>query len=57
MFKLVSSLLMITGSLVGMTLSQLDLIAQGEPKIVLQLSWAALLFAGFDGLMIATEDD
>jgi hypothetical protein len=54
--KLGFAWVMTLGSAAGMVATQLELIGSGEPKVVLQLSWAALLFTGFDGLLISTED-
>lgn len=48
---------MVVISAAGMAATQLGALGAGEPKLVLQLSWAALFFAGLDGLLIATEED
>lgn len=46
--------LMLVGSVVGLVLSVWPwrLFAEQEPVTVLALSWAALLFAAIDGLLI-----
>lgn len=48
---------MIAVSAGGLVASQFELIGQAEPKLVLQLSWAALFFTGLDGVLIAHEKD
>lgn len=48
--------LMVLTSAAGMIATQFGVIAEGEPRVVLQLSWAALLFSGFDGLLITKDD-
>lgn len=47
---------MAIGSAAGMVATQLGLIGDGEPLVVLQLSWGALLLTGIDGLLITSED-
>lgn len=39
----------------GMVLGQLGVVGQGEPKLVLHLSWAALFFTGLVGLIAASD--
>ena len=46
---------MVLISAAGMAATQMGLIAESEPRVVLQLSWAALLFAGLDGLLITDK--
>lgn len=48
---------MVAVSVAGMTASQFELVGQTEPKLVLQLSWAALFFAGIDGALVAHKDE
>lgn len=43
-------------SAAGMVASQLGAVGDGEPRLVLQLSWAALLFTGLDGIFVTHED-
>lgn len=40
----------------GAVLGQLGMIGEGEPKLVLHLSWAALFFTGLVGLIAAAND-
>lgn len=40
----------------GLVLGQLGVIGEGEPKLVLHLSWAALFFTGLVGLIAAAGD-
>lgn len=47
---------MAVGSATGIAATQAGWIGQAEPKLVLQLSWAALFFAGLDALMIVDDD-
>lgn len=47
---------MALGSAAGMVVTQLGWIGDGEPLVVLQLSWGALLLTGIDGLLITSED-
>lgn len=54
--KLTVAWLMAMGSVAGMVATQVGWIGAGEPKLVLQLSWGALLLTGIDGLLISTED-
>jgi hypothetical protein len=49
--------MMTLGAAAGIGATQMRLIGEGEPLVVLQLSWAALLFAGLDGLLIASKED
>jgi len=48
--------LMTLGASAGIIATQAGWVGDGEPLLVLQLSWAALLFAGLEGLLIASED-
>lgn len=43
-------------SAVGMVATQLEFVGQSEPKLVLQLSWAALLFTGLDGIFVTHDN-
>lgn len=43
-------------SAAGIAATQFGAVGQGEPKLVLQLSWAALFFSGLDGILIAHKD-
>lgn len=54
--KLAVAWAMALGSTAGMAATQLGWIGDGEPLVVLQLSWGALLLTGVDGLLIASED-
>ena len=47
---------MVVCSAAGIVATQLGALGEGEPKLVLQLSWAALLFSGLDAILIAHED-
>jgi hypothetical protein len=47
---------MVLISLAGMTATQLGAIGESEPRLVLQLSWAALLFAGLDGVFVTDKE-
>lgn len=54
--KLAVAWTMAVGSAAGMVATQFGLIGDGEPLVVLQLSWGALLLTGIDGLLITSED-
>jgi hypothetical protein len=49
---------MLVGSVAGLITSvwPLELFAKSEPKVVLALSWAALLFSSIDALFIEHSD-
>jgi len=46
---------MLVGGLVGFVLSMFRLIAKTEPLLVLLLSWGALVYEGFNAVMIAGD--
>jgi hypothetical protein len=54
--KQIVAWMMAVGSATGIAATQAGWIGQAEPKLVLQLSWAALFFAGLDALMIVDDD-
>lgn len=54
--KLVLSWSLLVGSLIGTALSATEVIGKEEPKLVLLLSWFALVFAALDGVLIAQKD-
>lgn len=43
------------GGVIGSVLSVLGIIGKGEPQLVLQLSWFALIYSGFNGVQIVTD--
>lgn len=47
---------MLAASTTGIVATQVDWIGTGEPKLVLQLSWFALLFSAVDALFIEHND-
>jgi hypothetical protein len=47
--------LLLIGGLVGFGLSAIDLLAPNEPKLVLLLSWGALIYEGYNGVQIAED--
>lgn len=48
---------MVLTSSAGMVATQLGAVGTGEPKLVLQLSWLALFFAGLDGILLTHGED
>lgn len=46
----------LVGGIIGFVLSALRIIAKEEPLIVLLLSWSALIYEGFNGVMIAGDN-
>jgi hypothetical protein len=44
------------GGLAGFMLSLFDVIAKDEPLFVLLLSWTALIYEGFNSVLITSED-
>lgn len=47
---------MVILSAAGIAATQLELVGESEPRLVLQLSWGALLFAGLDGIFVVHDD-
>jgi hypothetical protein len=47
---------MVAISTAGMIATQTGTVGSGEPRLVLQLSWAALLFSGLDGIFVTHDD-
>jgi hypothetical protein len=55
-FRKVIAWTFLIGGLAGFTLSAFQVIAKDEPLIVLLLSWAALVYEGFNSVVL-TEDN
>jgi hypothetical protein len=47
---------MVALSAAGIVATQLEFVGKSEPRLVLQLSWMALLFSGLDGIFVTHED-
>jgi hypothetical protein len=47
---------MFCASILGFVSTAVGLIAKGEPKTVTLLSWAALIYEGFNGVQISDEE-
>lgn len=47
--------LFLVGGIIGFTLSALDIIAKNEPKLVLLLSWSALIYEGFNSVLLTAQ--
>jgi hypothetical protein len=47
---------MVLVSAAGVIATQVELVGKSEPRLVLQLSWLALLFSGLDGIFVTHDD-
>ena len=54
--KKVIAWVFLVGGIIGFALSAMRLIAPEEPLIVLLLSWAALIYEGFNAIGIHKKD-
>lgn len=55
--KVVIAWVFLVGGLIGFTLSALRLIAESEPLLVLLLSWGALIYEGFNSVILTQSQD
>lgn len=49
--------LMLSASAAGIVASAFGLVGEGEPQLVLQLSWFALFYSAVDALFIESKGD
>lgn len=47
----------LVGGLTGFLLSMFEIIAKEEPKLVLLLSWTALIYEGFNSVILTGKKD
>lgn len=47
---------MLIAAVIGDALSWFEVIGKGEPKLVLHLSWFALIFSALDAVLIEGKD-
>jgi hypothetical protein len=55
--RVVIAWVFLIGGLIGFTLSAFQVIAKDEPLIVLLLSWAALIYEGFNAVVLTSDSD
>jgi len=47
---------LLVASVIGDVLSWMEIVGKGEPKLVLHLSWFALIFSSLDAVLIEEKD-
>lgn len=55
--KVIIAWVFLVGGLIGFTLSAFRLIAKNEPLIVLLLSWGALVYEGFNSVVLTHDQE